>query len=62
MTITKVITAALIIMSASASLASTKCDHKENGGLFASTNPPVKVSAPSVVKTAAAAISQTGTR
>jgi hypothetical protein len=38
MTITKVITAAIIAFSASASLASTKCDHRlSSGGLFAST-------------------------
>lgn len=58
MTLTKIITAAIITFSATASLASTKCDHKGSNGLFANTNPPASVK---VVKTATAT-TQTGVR
>ncbi|UOF00021.1 hypothetical protein ACES2L_01950 [Bdellovibrio bacteriovorus] len=39
MTFAKIITAAMIALTASTSFATTKCDHKGNGGLFANTNP-----------------------
>lgn len=57
MNITKIITTAIITFAASASLASTKCTQKFDGGRFANTN-PVAVKA---VKTVAAS-SQVGVR
>ncbi len=58
MNFTKIITATIIAFSATASLASTKCDHKGSNGLFANTNPPAATS----VKTATATTSQVGVR
>ncbi|KYG67690.1 hypothetical protein [Bdellovibrio bacteriovorus] len=50
MTITKIITAAIITLSAASSFAGTKCDHKDLGGRFSHTNPPATQT--QVVKTA----------
>lgn len=41
MTFAKIITAALITVTAATSFAETKCDHKAGNGLMANTNPPV---------------------
>lgn len=59
MTITKILTAAIIAMSASTSLATTKCDHKGTSSLFANTNPPAVVK---TVAQTASATTQVGVR
>ncbi len=43
MKLAKILMAAVVLASASMSFAEPKCAHKDNGSLFASTNPPVKV-------------------
>lgn len=57
MTITKIITAAMITIFATASFAATKCDQKSTIGRFANTNP-----APSVKVQTAQTTTQSATR
>ncbi len=59
MTFAKIITATIILMTATTSLAATKCDHKGSNGLFANTNPTV---VKTKVAQAGTASSQAGTR
>lgn len=42
MKIAKFIMAAVVLASATMATAEPKCAHKENGSLWASTNPPIK--------------------
>lgn len=42
MKLAKILMAAVVLASASISFADPKCAHKENGSLFASTNPTIK--------------------
>lgn len=42
MKLVKIFTVTMITLTATASLAATKCSHKETGGRFANTNPPAK--------------------
>lgn len=42
MKLVKIFSIAMITLTATASLAATKCSHKETGGRFANTNPPAK--------------------
>lgn len=49
MKLAKMILAATVLMAASMTFAEPKCSHKENGSLFASTNPIVKVHSSTVI-------------
>ncbi|HEX7674707.1 MAG TPA: hypothetical protein VF412_11085 [Bdellovibrio sp.] len=56
MKIAKILMAAFVLASASASIAEPKCAHKDNGSLFASTNPKqrAKQSAPATSSSSSA--------
>lgn len=43
MKLTKLMTVAILCVSASAAMAEPKCAHKDNGLLTASTNPPIQI-------------------